>query len=88
MPIRTGTPSHFPLSSVLTVESASSVQIPSSRDTGNSKVVPLAWLVVPAQPVDATPSSASIQQCFRGRTICLAVLRQNLARTAFRLVLP
>jgi hypothetical protein len=38
---------------------------------------------VPAQPVDATPSSALIRQCFRRRTICLAVLGQNLARAAF-----
>src|SRR6266849_9783474 len=38
---------------------------------------------MPAQPVDATPSSALIRQCFRGRTFCLAVLGQNLARAAF-----
>jgi hypothetical protein len=41
---------------------------------------------VPAQPVDATPSSALIQQRFCGRTTCLASLGQNLARAAFLLV--
>ena len=45
-------------------------------------------LRVPAQPVDATPSSALIRQCFRGRAICLAVLDQELARAVFRLVWP
>jgi hypothetical protein len=43
-------------------------------------------LVLPAQPVDATLSSALIRQRFRERTICLAELSQNLARAAFRLV--
>jgi len=43
---------------------------------------------VRAQPVDATPSSALIRRCFRGRTVRLAVLGQDLARTAFRLVYP
>jgi hypothetical protein len=47
-------------------------------------VVRDAWLTLPAQPVDATPSSALIRECLRGRTICLAVLDQNLARAAFR----
>jgi hypothetical protein len=41
---------------------------------------------VPAQPVDATPCSALIRQCFHGRTIRLAVLDQNLARAAFPLL--
>src|SRR5271167_2878783 len=43
-------------------------------------------LLLPAQPVDATPSSTLIRQCLRGRTNCLAVLDQNPARAAFRLV--
>jgi hypothetical protein len=43
-------------------------------------------LMLPAQPVDATPSSALIRQCFGGRTICLALLDQNPARAAFLLV--
>src|SRR5580698_6207926 len=43
---------------------------------------------VPAQPVDATPSSALIRQCFRGRTTCLAVLALDLARVALLLVSP
>ena len=37
-------------------------------------------LPLPTQPVDATPSSALIQQRFCGRTTCLASLGQNLAR--------
>jgi hypothetical protein len=45
-------------------------------------------LRVPAQPVNATPSSALIRQCLRGRTVCLATLSQNLARAAFRPVQP
>jgi hypothetical protein len=43
---------------------------------------------LPAQMVDATPSSALIQQYFRATTICLAVLGQDLARAAFRPVWP
>jgi hypothetical protein len=43
-------------------------------------------LMLPVQPVDATPSSALIRHCFRERTICLAALGQTLARAAFRLV--
>jgi len=43
-------------------------------------------LVVPAQPVDAIPSSALIRQRFLGRTISLAVRGQNLSRTTFQLV--
>jgi hypothetical protein len=39
-----------------------------------------------AQPIDATPSSALIRQCFRGRTVRLAVLGQNLARAESLLV--
>src|ERR1700691_1885685 len=34
---------------------------------------------LPAQAVNATPSSALIRQCFRGRTICLAARDQELA---------
>jgi len=41
---------------------------------------------VSAQTVDATPSSALIRLCFRGRTIYLAELGQNLARAVFRLI--
>jgi hypothetical protein len=44
---------------------------------------PLAWFVVPAQPADATPSSALIRHFFRGRTICLAARGQKRARPAF-----
>src|SRR5271168_690499 len=40
----------------------------------------LLYCVVPAQPVDATPSSALIRQCFPERTICPAVLGQDRAR--------
>jgi hypothetical protein len=47
---------------------------------------PLVRLRLPAQPVDATPSSALIRQNLRGRTAYLAVLRQNPSRAAFRLV--
>jgi hypothetical protein len=47
---------------------------------------PNAWLVVPAQTVDATPSNALIRQCLPpGEPICLAALGQNLARVVFRL---
>jgi len=45
-----------------------------------------AWLTLPAQPVNATPSSALVRQCFRGRTVRFAVLGQNLAKAAFLLV--
>jgi hypothetical protein len=38
--------------------------------------------MLPAQPVDATPSRALIRQCLRGATICLAVLGQNPARAS------
>jgi len=41
---------------------------------------------VPAQLVDATPSNQLIRQYFLGEPICLAVLGQNLARVAFRLI--
>jgi hypothetical protein len=41
---------------------------------------------LPAQPVDATPSSALIRQCFRERTSSLASFGQNLAWAAFLLV--
>ena len=41
---------------------------------------------LPAQPVDATPSTALLRQRFGGRTICLAVPGQNLSRVAFRLL--
>src|SRR5580658_1542774 len=34
-------------------------------------------LMLPAQPVGATPSTALIRQCLRGRTICLGVLGQK-----------
>jgi hypothetical protein len=51
-----------------------------SCDVSNS------WLTLPAQPVDATPSSALIKQRFRETTICLAVLCKNLARAVFLLV--
>ena len=37
------------------------------RVTSNSEAIPLAWFVVPAQPVDATPSNTLIRQCFPGR---------------------
>jgi len=43
-------------------------------------------IALPVQVVDATPSSALIRKCFRGRTISFAVLGQNLARVAFRLI--
>jgi hypothetical protein len=39
--------------------------------------------VLPAQPVDATLSSALIRRCFRARTLHLAALGENLARAAF-----
>jgi len=45
-----------------------------------------AWLTLPAQLVDATPSSALTRLCSRGRPICRAVLGQTPARAAFRLV--
>jgi hypothetical protein len=45
-------------------------------------------LRVPAQPVDATPSSALTRRCLRGRTICLVVLDQDPASAAFRLAEP
>jgi len=41
---------------------------------------------LPAQPVDATPSSALTRQCLRRRSIRLAVLGQKRAGVAFRLV--
>src|ERR1700691_1587226 len=60
------------------------------RELTSTGIAPreLVRLRVPAQPVDATPSSALIRQCLPGRTICLAVLGQNLARAAFRLASP
>jgi hypothetical protein len=45
----------------------------------------LVRLALPAEPVDATPSSALIRQCLRGRTIYLAALGQNLTEAACRL---
>jgi hypothetical protein len=47
---------------------------------------PLVRLQLPAQTVDATPSSALIRQNLRGRTAYLAVLGQNPSRAVFRLV--
>jgi TonB family protein len=66
-------------------------QIRDSRQSSNHRFdgrIPLGRLVIPAQPVDATPSSALIRRCFRGSTACLAALGQNLGRAAFLLVLP
>jgi hypothetical protein len=40
---------------------------------------------LPVQTVDATPSSALIRQWFRGRTVRLAALGQNLAKAEFPL---
>jgi hypothetical protein len=42
--------------------------------------------MLPAQPVDATPSSTLIPQCLCGRTIYLPVPSQDLAMAAFLLV--
>jgi len=49
---------------------------------------PLVRQLVPAQPVDATPSSALIQQRFCRRTTCLASRGQIVARAALLLVYP
>ena len=53
------------------------------RGAGENSLVRLA---LPAQPVDATPSNQLIRQYFPWRTDLLAVLGQNLARVAFRLI--
>ena len=54
--------------------------IASCVDEGSARIT------LPAQPVGATPSSALIRECFRGRTVYLAVLGQIVARAAFLLV--
>jgi hypothetical protein len=54
----------------------------------NRKLPHSVRLAMRVQGVDATPSSALIRQCFRGRTMFLVVIDQNLARAAFRLVYP
>jgi hypothetical protein len=55
-------------------------------DSASKILASHAWLVVPAQPVVATPFSALVRQCFRGRTICLSAPCQNLARENLTLV--
>jgi len=51
---------------------------PEYKPTGGIRTAKV-LISLPAQPVDATPSSALIRHCLRGRTICLAALGQNLA---------
>jgi len=43
---------------------------------------PTAWVTLPAQPVDATPSRALIRHCLRGRTIMFGCTRSILSQSS------
>jgi len=62
-----------------------SVQLPGSRVTGEVALIAFYLSGFGCQlNRSAQHPSALIRQCFRGRTICLAALGQNLARAAFQ----